>query len=97
VDNRKPAKHDQIDEAIDYKKIAKAVIHFVETSRFNLLETLAEELATFLLKRFPIPALHLRVSKPGAIRGSRNVGVDITRECPNESEGSIYLGLGSNV
>jgi 2-amino-4-hydroxy-6-hydroxymethyldihydropteridine diphosphokinase len=97
IDTRKSAKRDRIEDAVDYKRIAKSAIRFVEKSRFQLLETLAEELAGHLLVNFPIPQLHLKVSKPGAIRGSRNVGVEILREGADPLGRLAYLGLGSNV
>jgi len=97
IDTRRSAKRDRIEDAVDYKKIAKAAIRFVEKSRFQLLETLAEELAARLLGDFSIHNLHLRVSKPGAIRGSKNVGVDIFRTGVDPLQGLVYLGLGSNI
>ena len=80
ADIRKAARRDRIEDAIDYKRIAKHTIEFVAKSRFYLLETLAEGLAATLLKEFGLPELKVRVSKPGAIRGSKNVGVEILRK-----------------
>jgi dihydroneopterin aldolase len=79
ADIRKAARRDRIEDALDYKKIAKATIAFVSKSRFHLLETLAERLAARLLKKFKLREIKLRVSKPGAVRGSKNVGVEILR------------------
>ncbi len=76
---KKAAKSDHIRDAVDYKKIAKRIIQFVSKSKFFLLETLTEELAATLLKEFRLKSITLRVSKPGAIRGSKNVGIEITR------------------
>lgn len=75
----KAAKRDRIKDTVDYKRIAKRTISFVEKSRYQLIETLAERLASRLLKEFRLSGLTLRVSKPGAVRGSKNVGVLITR------------------
>ena len=96
-DIRKAARHDRIEDARDYKKIAKAVIAFVEKSRYQLIETLAERLATRLLDEFGLPEVFLRVSKPGAVRGSKNVGVEITRKRGPGTEGLVYFSLGSNI
>ncbi len=76
---RKAAKTDRIEQASDYKKIAKHTIAFVEKSRFRLIETLAEKLAGSLLQEFSLPEITVRLSKPGAIRGAENVGVEILR------------------
>ena len=79
ADIRKASKKDRIEDACDYKRIAKHVISFVGKSRFYLIETLAEKLARSLLNEFPLPKVTISVSKPGAIRGARNVGVQIIR------------------
>jgi len=97
TDIRKAARKDRIEDATDYKKIAKTTIAFVEHSDYQLVETLAEDLAEHLLKRFGLPGISLRVSKPGAIRGSQNVGVEITRSNPAADQGLVYFSLGSNI
>jgi len=94
---RKAARKDDIQDAADYKKIAKATIAFVEKSRFQLIETLAERLAGHLLSQFKLSEIFLRVSKPGAVRGSQNVGVEITRKRAAAAEGLVYFSLGSNI
>ncbi len=93
-DNRRAARTDRIEDALDYKKVAKAVLAFVGRSRYGLVETLAEELAAHLLEAQGLREVTLRVSKPGAIRYSSNVGVEITRSNPT---GRVYFGLGSNL
>jgi len=97
TDIRKGARRDRIEDALDYKKIAKATIAFVEKSSYQLVETLAEKLGDHLLGKFGLQGVFLRVSKPGAIRGSQNVGVEITRTRPTSPEGLIYFSLGSNI
>ncbi len=76
---KKAAKSDKIKDATDYKKIAKRTIAFVSKSKFYLIETLIERLAETLLKEFSLKEIKLRISKPGAIRGSKHVGVEILR------------------
>ena len=51
----------------------------MENSQFQLIETLAEKVAALILEEFPVTFVELRLSKPGAIRGSDNVGVVIFR------------------
>ncbi len=75
----KAASTDSIDDAIDYKAITKAVIKFVEDSSFNLQESLAEGIASLIKNDFDIKSLKLRVSKPGALRGAKDVGLIIYR------------------
>jgi 7,8-dihydroneopterin aldolase/epimerase/oxygenase len=80
ADIRKAAASDKIEDTVDYKGIAKYTISFVGKSEFFLIETLANTLAENLLKKFKLPQIKIRVSKPGAIRGAKNVGVEILRE-----------------
>jgi dihydroneopterin aldolase len=78
-DNRKPAASDRIEDTLDYKKIAKRLIGFVESSHFELVETLAERCAEIVQAEFGVVWLRLKLSKPGAVTGSRAVGVAIER------------------
>lgn len=73
------AASDAIGDALDYKAVAKRLIQFVGESRFQLVETLAERVAALLREEFGIPWVRVTVSKPGAVRGAREVGVVIER------------------
>ena len=84
ADNRKAAATDQIEEALDYKAVAKRLIEFVGKSEFQLVETLSERVAEIVLGEFDVPWLRLRLSKPGAVTGSRDVGVLIERGLRSE-------------
>jgi dihydroneopterin aldolase len=79
TDVARAAATDSIEDALDYKAVAKAVIEFVQKSEFQLVETLAERVAELILTRFGIESVRLRVNKRGAIRGARDVGVVIER------------------
>lgn len=79
ADIRRAADSDHIDDALDYKAVAKRLIAFVGGSDFQLVETLAEKVAHIVLTEFQVPWLRLRLSKPGAVRGSQDVGVIIER------------------
>lgn len=79
ADIRRAAATDSIDDTLNYKAIAKRVQQFVEESSFQLVETLAEKIAALILDEFPVPSVQVRVNKPGAIRGARDVGVLIRR------------------
>lgn len=79
VDCAHAAATDEVAETLDYKKVAKRVIAFIEGSEFKLVETLAHRLAMTLLDEFSLPWVRISVNKPGAIRGSRDVGVVIER------------------
>ena len=78
-DCKRAAKTDAIEDTIDYKKITKGIIKFVEESKFQLQETLAESIADLVKNEYKIDSLKLRVSKPGALRHAEDVGVIIHR------------------
>ena len=72
-------KSDDIVDTLDYKSVSKRLIQFVEGSDFQLVEALAEHCAKIVLTEFPVSWLKLKLSKPGAVRGSSAVGVIIER------------------
>ena len=79
TDISKAAKTDLIEDALNYKAISKRVIAFVEASEYQLVETLAEKVAALILDEFEVSWLRLTLHKPGAVRGSRSVGIRIER------------------
>jgi dihydroneopterin aldolase len=79
TDIKKAALSDHIDDTLNYKAVAKRLISFVEGSEFLLVETMAEKIASIVLDEFSVPWLRLRLSKPGAVRGSQDVGIIIER------------------
>lgn len=81
-DCSKAATSDDISDALDYKAVSKRLIAFVEESSFGLIERLAEACAQIVIQEFDVPWLRLKMSKPGAVRGSENVAVMIERSAP---------------
>ena len=79
ADIRRAAQTDAIEDTLNYKAVAKRLIAFVGASEYQLVETLAERAAEIVLTEFDVPWLRLTVHKPGAVRGSRDVGVIIER------------------
>jgi 7,8-dihydroneopterin aldolase/epimerase/oxygenase len=79
ADVRKAALSDSIEDTLNYKRVAKRVLAFVESSQFHLVETLAEYLAMLILEDFAVAWVRISLSKPGAIRSSRDVGVVLER------------------
>ena len=70
---------DDIADTIDYKAVAKRLIDFVEGTDFQLVESIAERVAGIVREEFGVSWVRLRVSKPGAGTGARDVGVVIER------------------
>ena len=81
-DNRRPAASDRIEDTLDYKAVSKRLVEFVSQSGYGLVETLAERCAALILNEFAVSQLRLKLSKPGAVRGARAVGVLIERSKP---------------
>ena len=79
ADIRRAAETDSIDDTLNYKAVSKRVQQFVADAEFQLVETMAEKIAELVLQEFKIPWIRVRVSKPGAIRGAKNVGILIHR------------------
>ncbi|MBE2211903.1 MAG: dihydroneopterin aldolase [Xanthomonadaceae bacterium] len=78
-DNRRPAASDDIVDTLNYKDVSKRMIAFVGESNFGLVESLAERCADIIREEFGVPWVRLKLSKPGAVTGSRAVGVIIER------------------
>lgn len=78
-DNRRPAASDDIADTLNYKAVSKRLIEYVSASSFGLVETLAERCAEIILAEFAVSHVRLKLSKPGAVRGARAVGVIIER------------------
>jgi len=78
-DVARAARTDAVDDAVNYRTVAKAALAFAEESRFRLVESFAERLAERLMGECGLPWVRVRVAKPGAVRFSREVGVEIER------------------
>lgn len=82
TDIRKAAATEDISNTLDYKAVSKRLIAFIEAAEFLLIETMAEQVAAIVLAEFPVEWLRLRLGKPGAVTGARDVGVIIERGVP---------------
>lgn len=78
-DTRAAAVDDDIEKTVNYRAVAKAALAHIEESEHLLVETLAERLAALILEEHGVPWVRVRVSKPGAVRFSEEVGVEIER------------------
>ena len=86
VDTRQAAKSDNIDDAVNYRTVTKAMIAHVESGEPMLVERLVAELADICLGADErIREVEVTVEKPGALRHARSVGITIRRskESPN--------------
>jgi dihydroneopterin aldolase len=79
TDIRKAAETDDIQFALNYKAVSMRIIDFIGGSEFLLVETMAEQVAEIIRQEFNVSWLRLRIGKPRAVLGARDVGVVIER------------------
>ncbi len=79
ADIRRAAESDALEDTLNYKVVAKRLIEYASQSQFQLIETLAHRLAAVLEDEFGLSWFRLRVSKGGAVRGCRDVGIVVER------------------
>jgi dihydroneopterin aldolase len=88
ADIAKAAATDSVEDTLNYKSVAKRIQSFVGDSSFQLVETLAERIAGIIREEFGVQWVKVRVNKPGAIRGSKDVGILIERGLWSDKQGS---------
>ncbi|HRF11346.1 MAG: dihydroneopterin aldolase [Candidatus Accumulibacter phosphatis] len=70
---------DDIGDTIDYALVVERLRSELATRHFNLLERLAEYVATLLLEDFGATWVRVSIAKLGMMRGVQRVGVVIER------------------
>ncbi|MEI7950914.1 MAG: dihydroneopterin aldolase [Gammaproteobacteria bacterium] len=75
----KAAATDEHQYVLDYKIVCVRVTKFIEQSNLQLLEAMAEAIATLIRSEFHVTWVRVRVGKPAAITGAKEVGVLIER------------------
>ncbi len=80
-DIKTAAHSDDLKDTVDYMPVHTGIKNLVEGKEYNLIETMAEAVADFLIKNFPVEKVWLRLQKPEPIHqyGAAWVGVEITR------------------
>jgi FolB domain-containing protein len=79
TDLHKAGQSDDVRDSVDYRLVAKKVLAHAETARRLTVEALAADLAQLCLEVPRVEKVRVRVEKPGAVRFSRSVGVEIER------------------
>lgn len=82
-DAERPARRDDLREALDYDRLTRRIREFASATGFFLIETFAERAAEILLREFKLPRVRLTVWKPGAIKDCADVGITIARYAKN--------------
>jgi FolB domain-containing protein len=79
ADTSPGAQSDNIDDCVNYRTMTKKVYAYVEHAKRYTVEALTADVAEICLKESRVEAVRVRVEKPGAVRFSRSVGVEIER------------------
>ena len=79
TDTTRAASTDHLADCVNYRTLAKKLqAHAEQSARFTI-EALANDLAEICLTEYLVQRVVIRVEKPGAVRFSRSVGVEIER------------------
>jgi FolB domain-containing protein len=79
ADISKGAKSDNIEDCVNYRTVSKKVLALAQTSARFTVEAMAQDIADLCLSDEKVSSVRVRVEKPGAVRFSRSVGVEIER------------------
>ncbi len=79
TNTRKAASSDKLTDCVDYRALARKAREHAESAARHTVEALASDLADLCLQDFMIQRVMVRVEKPGAVRFSASVGVEIER------------------
>jgi len=85
TDTRKAGISDDINNCVNYRTVAKAIIAHVERTEHCTVEALAADVASICLSMESVQEVIVRVKKPGAVRFSKSAGVEIRRNKSNDA------------
>jgi len=70
---------DTLTNVLDYATFCRALTLYVESTTFNLIETLAEAIARWMTEKYALTHFTLRVSKPDAVPAAKQISVLLQR------------------
>ena len=79
------ANSDDLRHTVDYDAVSKLVTSYVINTQYQLIESLAEQVASLVLGAFATDSLKLKLSKPGAVKNAKSVGLIILRSVDGNS------------
>jgi FolB domain-containing protein len=79
ADTRRAGESDDVGDSVDYRALAKKLQDHAETAARYTVEALANDLAKLCLEDPGVQTAIIRVEKPGAVRFSETVGVEVER------------------
>jgi FolB domain-containing protein len=78
-DTQEAGKSDRLEDTVNYRTVAKAILAHAEKAARHTVEALAADISLLCLQEPRVERVRVRVEKPGAVRFSRSVGVEIER------------------
>lgn len=79
TDCKKAALSDDIADAVDYSVIHDEIVEHANSTHYDLIETLAENVAAICLKSEAVKKCKVRIDKPEALEFAESVAVEISR------------------
>ena len=79
TDTHRAAETDDINDCVNYSTMSKKIMKHAESANRLTVEALANDLAKICLAEKGVQKVNVRVEKPGAVRFTESVGVEIER------------------
>jgi FolB domain-containing protein len=79
TDTRKAGQSDDLHDAVDYHAVCQQIESVVHNRHFQLVEAMAESIATAILSSQAVDSLSITVAKPGALTRAESVSVTLER------------------
>lgn len=70
---------DRLADVLDYGKVVDGIIRLVQGEHVNLIETLAERIASQCLADTRVESVRVQIEKPDVMPSCRSVGIEIER------------------
>ena len=80
------AESDDMRDGISYAEIADTIVAFAAEAEYGLLERFGQELINRLFSDFPAESIELKITKPGAVTHTRNIGIHMQRQRPTTTD-----------
>lgn len=95
--SKKAGQTDRVEDTINYKKIGKDMLFHVENKKYNLIESVASDIARICVVRHGVPWVRVLVEKPNALRFSDCTAVTIERRLEDFDWEDVHISIGSNI
>jgi len=79
ADIKVAAASDDLNDTLDYQKVADRVREYAKDNQFDLIETLIERLAEMILDEFDTSWVRVKLDKGGAVKYVKQVGIIVER------------------